>query len=453
MLELFQNAIKTFSIILRYWWLWSPVLTYYLFYKAWMYYIQRKFWREFNWIVLEIKPPRDIEKSPKTTEQMFAGLWSLMGTVGNNIERFVKGFIQAFISFEIVSIGGKIHFFIRTPARYRNMIESQIYAQYPEAEITEVEDYALSVPQRFPNKEWDMWGTRLTLTMPDAYPIKTYMQFAEAIPSKEFGFIDPLASLLEALAKFKEGEQAWIQIFIRPTTDEWKSEGIKIVQKLMGRVEKRKVGLFEEEIRTWGVAASAVTQELVTGKPSEIEIERREEEMPEMSNIMRLSPGEREVVESIEKNIAKKGFQSKVQIVYIAKKDVFSKPVGIPTIMAAFNQFNALNLNGFRPDLKITTKANYLFVEERLNLKKNRLLKMARLRTFWERGYVLNVEELATIFHFPTIAVQAPAAPKIETKRGGPPIGLPVGEAEGSVTSAGEHPEEKTGPPSGLPTA
>jgi hypothetical protein len=53
-------------------------------------------------------------------------------------------------------------------------------------------------------------------------------------------------------------------------------------------------------------------------------------------------------------------------------------------------------------------------------------MKMLRSRVFFEKGFILNIEELATLFHFPTVAVQAPMTPYVELKKGGPPVDLPL---------------------------
>jgi hypothetical protein len=52
-------------------------------------------------------------------------------------------------------------------------------------------------------------------------------------------------------------------------------------------------------------------------------------------------------------------------------------------------------------------------------------MKLLRTRSYWEKGYVLNIEELATLYHFPTVAVQGPMTPYIEVKKAGAPVDLP----------------------------
>ena len=52
-----------------------------------------------------------------------------------------------------------------------------------------------------------------------------------------------------------------------------------------------------------------------------------------------------------------------------------------------------------------------------------------RMLGILSKPYILNVEELATLFHFPGQAVRAPAAAttRMGVRQGEPPIGLPVG--------------------------
>ena len=410
------------GFLLGLWWLWLPVLLFIIFFQAWIYYIQRKYWQTVNWILLEIKPPKDIERSPKNVESIFAGFWGVYGTVATKAEKYIQGKLQDYFSLEIVGIGGQIRFFIRTPIKFRNLVEAKIYAQYPKAEIQEVEDYTQNLPSGIFGKDWDLWGTVLQLTKPDAYPIRSYTEFTD-IQSLQ-PFIDPMGNLMEVLSKLQRGEQVWLQILVRPVHDDWKKEGERLVAKLIGRSAAIKRGLIREEAHGWLEAIRTVFYELISGKLEEISVEKKKEEgLPSLMQF--LSPGEKEIVEAIEKNLAKKGFQTKIQWVYFGEKDVFSKP-NVGAIMGFFNQFSTLNLNGFKPHKRYITTAYYLFSEERKALKKRVMLRLCRSRSFWEKSYVFNTEELATLWHFPTIAVEAPMVPRVEARKGGPPPELPV---------------------------
>jgi len=141
------GLLKIFGLtILSFWWLWLPFFLFIIFFNAWMYYIQRKYWMSLKWVLLEVKPPKEIEQSPKITEAVFVALWAIHGTVSTKLEKYLQGVIQAYVSFEVIGIGGQIHFLVRVPELFKNLIEAKIYAQYPKAEIQETEDYVRNLP-------------------------------------------------------------------------------------------------------------------------------------------------------------------------------------------------------------------------------------------------------------------------------------------------------------------
>lgn len=412
------------GFLISIWWIWLPILAFIIFFQAWLYYIRRQYWQKIQWVLLEIKPPRDVRFTPKGVENIFSGLWGVYGTVSTKAAKYLKGVIQDYFTLEIIGVDGAVHFYIRTPAQFKNLVEAQIYAQYPEAEVTEVEDYTKQVPQEIPNKDWDLWGSRLVLDKVDAYPIKTYRQFIDVIPQREGGFIDPLASLMEVLGKLKSGEQIWIQISIRPVSDNWKKAGEALVDRLLGKATKKRESLLRQEARGWFEASRMVFREILTGKTEEPTMSK-EEGVVAPSLIQYLSPGEQEIIKAIEENTTKKGFEAQIHCAYLGKNNIFSK-ANVGALMGVFNQYASLNLNGFRTDKKTKTSVYYLFVNARLNYRKRKILRFCRDRSFWKKGFVLNLEELATIFHFPATVVEAPATPRIEAKRGGAPSDLPT---------------------------
>ncbi|MBI4836808.1 MAG: hypothetical protein HY813_00155 [Candidatus Portnoybacteria bacterium] len=409
-------------IIFDLWWFWLPVFLFAIFFNVWMYYIQRKYWISLKWVLLEVKPPKEIEQSPKIAEAVFAALWAIHGTVGTKIEKYLQGVTQLYVSFEVVGIGGETHFLIRVPEVFKNFVEAKIYAQYPKAEIQEIEDYVYNLPSGVLGKDWDLWGTIMQLAKPDSYPIRTYEDFVELAPKQPM--IDPMAHLMEAIAKLRGGEQIWLQFVIRPTDDSWVNKGNELVGKLMGRPALQKSNLFAEEIASWARITRTALTELVTGKIVEVAPNKKEEKkQPSMMQF--LSPGERGVVEMIERKMSKKTFEARIQFVYLAKKDVFAKP-NVAMVMGFFNQFATVHLNSLKPNKQYTTKANYFFAAERALFKKKIMLRLCQQRPFWEKGVILNIEELASLWHFPTISVEAPMLPVVEAKKSGPPAGLPV---------------------------
>src|SRR6185436_14479706 len=113
-----------------------------------------------------------------------------------------------------------------------------------------------------------------------------------------------------------------------------------------------------------------------------------------------------------------------------------------PSLMGAVKQYSSLDMNGFRPDKKMKTSRDYCFVDRKVNTIKRRLLLGYKYRSNWSGNskYVLNIEELASLWHFPVITVKAPQVKKTDAKRGEPPVALPVGEEIEYV------PKERTSP-------
>jgi hypothetical protein len=123
-----------------------PLPLAYFAFNLWHHYRQENFIMNIKWVLLEIQVPRDVIKSPAAMELIFSNALyhkSLKGFW----EEYMIGAPWLWFSLEIVSIDGKVHFFIRTPTRIRDLVETQIYAQYPQAKVVEVEDYVYNIPQ------------------------------------------------------------------------------------------------------------------------------------------------------------------------------------------------------------------------------------------------------------------------------------------------------------------
>ena len=410
---MFEPFTAAFEIYRQIWWIITPIFLWFAFKMVWMNYIWDKYGDEINYILLEIKVPRLVEKSPKIMEQIFNSLWSVEGIhIDTIFDEYVKGAFPYSYSLEVVSFEGEIHFYIYASDDLRHNIEGAIYAQYPDAEIIEVEDYIDRVPNRIPSKEYELWGTEMILEKDDAYPIKTYSKMEDPITKT---IIDPMATVVENYGKLSEGEQIWMQVLIRPINDNWKEDGIKLAADLIGKKAKKKpktiAKMLVEEF-------SSIVSPLAASE------EKKDEDVPSL--MLYLSPGEREVVEAVEKNISQKGFETRVRWLYIAKSDVFFKPKGVGLAMSPFYLFSTLDLNTFKVDGRTKTSAYYVFTDSRKAYRKIRLLNKYKDRDFSEKGYVLSAEELATLYHFPSIEVKAPGVAHVEAKKVEPPPELPV---------------------------
>lgn len=398
----------------------SPAILFYVFWETRMDFVQTRFINSIDWVTFMLKIPKEVKKTSRAMEQIFAGFHGIYDPP-NWIERNIKGIVQLWMGLEFVSRSGDIYFYIHTPAKFRNLIESQIYGQYPAVEIEKVDDYVNDIPSDIPNQDYNFLGTEMMLAKPDAYPIRTYSQFESLFETKEETWVDPLASIIELLSRIKEGEQIWLQYLIKPCGSEWKEEGDKFKNKLLGRKAPAKKSFFILFI-------SEIIGAILGGGPST----PQKVERP-VSLVAMLTPGEREVIEAIEKNIAKLGFFTKIRVLYLAPNSAFDAS-NFFAILGAFKHFNTLNLNGFKVNKKTLTKIKYLFKKTRELYRKRKILAEYKRRHFKDRkfiflktkSFVLNTEEMATIYHYPGLAVPAITMPRVEARRGGPPMSLPV---------------------------
>jgi hypothetical protein len=415
------NAI--WLILKNWWWLILPFLVYRHFVFYWKWYKGEKWDDTVKKTIIEVKIPKEIVKPIKAMEQVFSGIHGLHD-VFDWREQWWNGEFMHSISFEIASMEGKTHFFIRSPDKFRTVIESNIYAQYPEAEISVVSDYTKSIPQNIPNKDWDLFGFDMEFTKKSCYPLMTYRYFEESKELVEEKRLDPLAGLLDGMSSIGPGEYMWLQIVAKPVLkkeDPWQTEGKAIVDELVHRETKKTV---------WKSIPSQVAGVYITGLPPNDEGKTTKEESvipPEM----KLTPGERDIVKAIEDKIAKFGFVTFIRFVYLGKKDVFLKPKArVP--YGYFKSVSSEALNGLKPLKETMPKVQWFFKKSRTYVRKRVLFRRyaRRFSTYFPKpggSFVLNTEELATLYHFPGWRVApAPFVPRVEAKKGEAPAELPV---------------------------
>lgn len=401
------------SILASLWWIILPIPVYKLFRLVWTEYTELSWVIKQESVLLEIRPPADVEKSPKIMEQIFAGLhtWS----TPNKFETYCGWRpLQDKFSFEVASSEGTVHFYIRCPKMARNNVEAQIYAQYPDAEIFEAEDYTKKVPKNLPNRDWDVWGTALKLVRDDEYPIRTYKKFIEDVTGK---MIDPLASMTEVMSLLGKDQHTWVQYVFTPENDpNWRPKSEKLLAELAGKAGKTVSA---------GDKAATFIGNIFRGFFGG-EFKNLEPPAPEEFNINKLTPAEQEIYKAIYENISKSGFATVIRFCYVGKREGFNKAHGVAGIMGAFKQFVDVNLNALIPNNDTKTFANYYFTEPRLRYRQRKIVQDYRDRAFQVKPWIFNTEELATVFHFPDMSVKTPAVQRIEAKKGEAPFNLPI---------------------------
>lgn len=403
--------------------------------KFWTHYVRANFISGIEWVLLEIVPPRDVVRSPKAMELFLTNAlyhWSNKG----GLETYWQGAVWFWFSLEIASIDGQVHFYIRTPSRVKSLIETQMYAQYPQAQVKEVEDYTLAVDKISSDSTWSLWGCEFKLLKPDAYPIKTYVDFGLDKDPKEEYKIDPISPVVELFGSIGKGEQMWMQIVITPSKKKFYTKG------------------------TWFKSHDWVKEsEIVVRKQLEEFTSHREmaDQPGKYSKEIRAPSFMDEMIKGAARKFLKIGFDTGIRVCYVAKREVFNMN-NRRNIRLIFRQYAApfsnelSRINSTQADAftKGFISSWFPATKDTITRLADRMLLEYREREFFHPPMrhkiripwpfspylfpnffhhhinVLNTEELATLWHFPGQILKVPTLERIESKEASPPTNLPI---------------------------
>lgn len=231
-------------------------------------------------VLLQVSVPRNNESKIDVMEQLFASLYSIKK--GGWKQKFS---VQPTISFEIVARREDIRFYVWTPSKLKDLVEKQINGAYPEAEVSEVDEYNIF------EKSGKVAYKALQLGKNNFYPIKTFKDLAT----------DPMLAITSALAKMGPSEAAVIQIVISPAESDWQKAGGKFVSDIKKQESNAEHAKFSTSGKT---------------------------------------------LESVEAKIAKPGFETSIRIIAVSENEETANGT-VTNISGAFAQF-AGDLNSLK---------------------------------------------------------------------------------------------------------
>lgn len=425
----------------------------YIAHQFWMHYAQANFISGIEWVLLEVIPPRDVLRSPRAMELFITNALYHFSYKGG-LESYWQGAVWFWFSLEIASIEGQVHFYIRTPSRVKGLIETQMYAQYPQAQIKEVEDYTLAVDKITKDSKWNLWGCEFKLLKPDVYPIKTYVDFGLDKDPKEEYKVDPISPVVELFGSIGKDEQMWMQIVITPSKKKFKTQGKgPSISNILNNILNHSI-LSWYEYHDWV-------------KEGELTIKKT------LSQFTRLHKGSglggkdameirapdylRPLLEGAGRKLLKVGFDTGIRVCYVAKKESFN-PNNRKNMRLLFRQYaspfvnelwriNATQADAFGNNVVSTF---FPLSPKKIMRLADRMLEEYREREFFHPPMrhkihlpwplsplifpnffhhhiaVLNSEELATLWHFPGQILKVPTLERIESKEAAPPTNLPT---------------------------
>lgn len=333
-------------------------------------------------VILAVEVPKENQTTPLAAELMFASLHGIYRPANPKTRS-----IQDHISFEVQAKEKSIRFFVWTPKHLQGYVEGQIYAQYPGVLVREFKDYA-DLSKLKPGAS--VAAAELKLVREDLFPIKSFDSFD----------VDPLSGITATLSKLEGDAQIWVQVLIRPESDSWRNRAVKYIADL----KAGKKGFGATLAKQLGGLASDVVRTAVSGPQESASAEKKTE----------LPPGMDEVLKKIEEKSTKLGFQTFIRILAIDDTAAAAQQK-LDLVVGSFKQFNTTNLNGFTAVPEVTVNGS-----SPVDLYAGRI--------FPPVGFIMNVTELASIYHLPNTTVTTPHIVWAGAKKGEPPANLPLAD-------------------------
>lgn len=418
-MDIFLNTFV--KLFLDWWWLILPVLLYGIFFELWVDYAINRFFDATPRHLIEIKIPKEVFKSPRAMEALLAQMHGIHRNL-LRAEKYIDGEMPLTLSLEIAGFDGQVHFYIRVPEVRKRWLISQIYAQYPSAEIIDpAEDYTYKVPlDAGLTKEsgWEMIGTEFQFNKPENYyyPIKTYVDWELEKTTETESKVDPISNIVELFSLTNINEHFWMQIIIEPLFG-WEQLGFKKIEELSGRPK--------EEIPSFIESLSAGLKESLSALNP---LPKSKLEKDQKIEFRWPNEAETQLMKAIYRKCSKVGWGTTIRIIYLAQKDRFVKRHGY-AFLGILRTLASQTESSIRLDPSTITKLDYFFKDYRVFERKRALLKKYRWRSAdysKNKKFILNTEELATIYHFPGREAPSPTVGRVEFQKGAPPPTLPT---------------------------
>jgi len=292
-------------------------------------------------------------------ETIFASIGGLKAD--RNFKSWLYG-RQDHFSFEVVSSQNKIAFYVAAPRSHARYLEQQINAHYPEASIEEIEDYNSFSPDS------QVVAGFLKTKKSFYFPIKTYQKME----------VDPMNSIINVMSKLSKDESVAIQYVVRSAAPGWHGQTKQVVTKI---IEKNSV--------KYGLKAANPLAGFLSFFSSVVGNKKSTEPAAPKT----LTEVEKEMLKAMEEKNSKSGLDVNVRVIACAKTTVQAK-LYLDNIASAFGEYNNYTYgNNFS---RVTDAGDSLILDFIFRRFRDKI------------SFLLNTEELASIFHFPLKYTETP---------------------------------------------
>lgn len=389
--------------------IWLPIVTFVTFFDIYMLMLGKKFGLKSGRVVMEVILPPEVLKSPEAMEIVFNQIYNA-ASPDNLMETYIVGKRPLPYTFELVSRGGDVHFYVTTPEKFVNSFTDNLYAQYPGVEIVKLElDYTAEIPKSL--KGHSLMSFHVHKKEKEVYPIKTYIDFGLDKNPKEEEKVDPMTPMLEVLAGIEAHQQVWVQFICIAH----RKSGFKL-----GQLKSK--GTWEKDVHAEIDMLMMRDSKTKTG-------------MADLDGMPRITTGERDTIEAMERNVAKVAFKFACRVIYISHKNDHDFDGGLfSRISRMVAQTEIKGRNGL--GIRWRTDYNYKLFSDPFG-KKIPAMKRAELKEYKTRKLykktagmnykIMTSEEMATIFHLPGAVAITPTLNRVGSTKSDAPSNLPTG--------------------------
>lgn len=412
------SAGSVFSVFAAMTPIWLPIILFVLFFNKWTEMVGTAFYLNQGRTTLRVRLPAEVFKSPEAMEFVISQIHNTANP-DNLMQTYKDGKRPLPFSFELVSIGGEVRFYVNLPTKKsKNAFETNMYSQYPGVEIIEEPvDYAAEIPLDYKSEGYELFAAHMGKKREEELPIKSYLDFGLDKFPKEEEKVDPITPMLEVLGSIQPHERLFVQFIatsFRPSSflngqltigegPSWNAASKKMINTMMNRDPKTR---------------------LPKGKATE-------DEEGNPINVA-LTMGEKDLVSAVERHSGKYAYKTAIRWVYVNKKGGFNGDL-INPVIRMFSQWDGANALGIR----WRTDFDYKDLIPGKKKKALEALKKAEWYEYRRRIYapkgsgdhpkIFTSEELASVWHLPGKVAMTPTLDRVPSTRGEAPANLPTG--------------------------
>lgn len=382
-----QTAAFMYGVIAALTPIWLPLLLMAILWPLWTTFVRSQFVMSIPYSIIELKPGKETPRSARAMELLFYSLHHR--TDISRVASVLFGHIRLPWSFEIHAHAGAVRFYVYLPTAHRSAVESRIRNEYRDIDIDETWDYSRDF-------YFDPFSMRVamreyTLSKADPYPLKTFVAYEDEKEKR-----DVFNELLEDLLTVNEHEHVFVSWIIRPH-----------------QRERKKIWLDPTD--SLHEDAHVEISKIIGSK----------------GDLHALSIQKQALVAAIENALKKPSFDCGARAMYIAPRSHWNeeRAASLDTLFDRFNDSELNSFTSYDPRENVDWPLSEVFSVAPA-LAMGYMLQLFRRRAFYAppyygRSFVLNTEELATVFHVPHVS-RASALAKMRGLTLEPPDNLPV---------------------------